>query len=576
MYRFNGGTSFMSNGYVIWKDGLGKYPKPNWFAVKQGESYVQKMFYTRSLDQRSSFFQFTNFLTAIQQKEEAKERNYINSKLEKMRNNIFEKERIIAVQRAIDDNNFGAAYSLLLDLDTSIQELKREFFSSESHFNNESHMNKFWNIQFSSYLQKVLEQRSEIQGKYLVKKLEDSPLTIEELVNGWMSEILSGSDGAIVQSLEPIREKMKSELLGYLQKHGIQGVKTYTDDIFGVDSNFTELSGFKTTRKRGGHRNVKALTRLIADKIGDAVGKGLSQELATTAEQGKHGATAFNVGEFYKTISKGLKSEKFQQVYQKADVTSFEIFQGTYDIGKVASEVFFENGYNQTAYNKFVDALEEAAQNNVGQIFEVDINVKGYRSRRDLQIEGEGSFNQRTKNLVKMSQQAKGIPSFSMEKLIFMLNNTVEGCIADNEIENLTKYIAAVCAAWMWDDYTELFSLSEKGSAIQKIRMFNSGGMYYSASQIMKKTLEELLSDYKGSSFVTVDIKPPVFDANQKYQSLRKEYPIPNNQNYEDWQKALKPRWDEMRDYVAAHGKVSIKFRQKELEKLISNLRNYL
>jgi hypothetical protein len=37
-----------------------------------------------------------------------------------MRNNIFEKERIIAVQRAIDDNNFGAAYSLLLDLDTSI------------------------------------------------------------------------------------------------------------------------------------------------------------------------------------------------------------------------------------------------------------------------------------------------------------------------------------------------------------------------------------------------------------------------------------------------------------------------
>jgi hypothetical protein len=44
--------------------------------------------------------------------------------------------------------------------------------------------------------------------------------------------------------------------------------------------------------------------------------------------------------------------------------------------------------------------------------------------------------------------------------------------------------------------------------------MFNSGGMYYSASQIMKKTLEELLSDYKGSSLVVVDIKPPAFDAN--------------------------------------------------------------
>jgi hypothetical protein len=73
------------------------------------------------------------------------------------------------------------------------------------------------------------------------------------------------------------------------------------------------------------------------------------------------------------------------------------------------------------------------------------------------------------------------MPPLSTEKLIFMLNNTVDGCIADGEKEELAGYIAAVCVAWMWDDYTDLFSLTES-SPIKKIRLFNSGGMYYSAS----------------------------------------------------------------------------------------------
>jgi hypothetical protein len=34
----------------------------------------------------------------------------------------------------------------------------------------------------------------------------------------------------------------------------------------------------------------------------------------------------------------------------------------------------------------------------------------------------------------------------------------------------------------MWDDYTDLMSVSESDAEIQKVRMFNSGGIYYSAS----------------------------------------------------------------------------------------------
>lgn len=576
MARFSGGTSFMSNGYVIWRNGLAGQ-EPNWFGVKQGSTYIDRMFYIRSLDQRSSYYHFLSYLEAIQKKEADKERAYLDLKLQKMRQNPLQKNRVEAIQRAVDDNNFGAAYTLMLNLDQDLEDLKRELTESK-HFNNISHMNRFWKTQFSDFLRRAIIEKTEIQGHKLVQKLGTSSMTIGDLVDDWMMEMLEGSTGAVKESLEPIRAQMKSELLHYIQKAGITGVNSYTDDILGTSNNFTSLSGFKTTysTKKKGDKELTHMAKLIADAIGNAVGKGLSQEVTVTSEQGR-GAVSFNTGTFQKDITTGLRDDGFAKVYQKADVTSFEMFEGEYNIEKLASGVFDKYGYNQDAYNKFIELLEEAAKQNAGQFFQVSTNVKGYRSKRDLSIEGAGSFNQRTKNLMKMAQEAEGIPAFSMEKLIFMLNNTVEGCIADGETENLVNYFAAVCTAWMWDDYTDLFSVSENKSSIQKVRMFNSGGMYYSASQIIGKTLEELQMQYGGgSSFVKIDITPPKFNADTMYESLMEQYPTPSENDPDAWQAALAPRWNYMRDYVSSRGTISIKFIQEGLEKLINNLAAYL
>ena len=58
-YAFRGNipeSSFMRNGYAIWTEGLknqeGKR-KPNPFAVKQGETYVSRMFDIRSNHERT-------------------------------------------------------------------------------------------------------------------------------------------------------------------------------------------------------------------------------------------------------------------------------------------------------------------------------------------------------------------------------------------------------------------------------------------------------------------------------------------------------------------------------------------
>lgn len=564
----------MSNGYVIWKNGLDG-EKPNPYAVKQGNTYIDRMFYTRSMDVRSSFYEFVDFLYRIQRKEAEKEKRFLTLKLEQMRKNAIDLQRVEAINRAFQDNNFGLAYTLMLELDTSIEELKRELKSP--HFNNISHMNSFWGKQFSSYFEKILQGQVEIRGHQLVSTINANPnLTISSIVDGWITEMIGGSQGVAMQSLEPLREQMKKELLQYFQKAGIQGVNSYTNSIFGSTGNLTQLRKLKTTQKKNGKdKELSNVIREAANCIGNAVGKGVAQELVVTSQQGRNGIS-FNTG----TVQKQIRNEFTGQGYkvaQKGDITSFELFNAEIDFEGLAKSVFSQSMLSTEEQIKLLrEKLEYLSTQKATDVFEISTNVKGYRSKKDLQIEGEGSFAQRTSNLVKMAQEAEGIPQYSMEKLIFMLNNTVDGCIMENRVDRLTNYIAAVCVAWMWDDYTDLFSVSESNTGIQKIRMFNSGGFYYSASQIIGQTLEELLKRQKGSSFVVVDIIPPSFDADGMYASLKNKYPVPFSGNKEAWDSALRPRWDEMRNYVRDNGKISIKFNQQGLEELLGKLEQYL
>lgn len=73
---FNGGTSFMSNGYVIYSNGLDGEP-PNPTAVAQGNTYAYRLFDQRSIDKRSSYYQFTTQLKAIADKTAANESKFL-------------------------------------------------------------------------------------------------------------------------------------------------------------------------------------------------------------------------------------------------------------------------------------------------------------------------------------------------------------------------------------------------------------------------------------------------------------------------------------------------------------------
>jgi hypothetical protein len=42
-----------------------------------------------------------------------------------------------------------------------------------------------------------------------------------------------------------------------------------------------------------------------------------------------------------------------------------------------------------------------------------------------------------------------------------MLNNTIPDCLNEQGVHSIIDYIAAICVAYMWDDYTALMSVEE-------------------------------------------------------------------------------------------------------------------
>jgi hypothetical protein len=110
------------------------------------------------------------------------------------------------------------------------------------------------------------------------------------------------------------------------------------------------------------------------------------------------------------------------------------------------------SAYADAAYDK-VEHLKkvlEGTGQELEDLFVVETNVKGYLTYNDLDIEQKGSFALRANNLLKMRNV---LPANMADRLVFLLINTFDECVASHKIEVLEQYFAATVAAWMWDDY---------------------------------------------------------------------------------------------------------------------------
>lgn len=560
---FTGGTSFMTNHYAIWKDGLAGQGA-NWYAVHQGNTYIDKMFYSRSMNEQSSYYKFLDFLERIERKESKKEKEMILTEIEKIQKNRPEARSIQMAWRAVDQGDYGLAYTLLLQNEDEIEQLVKDYQGLGNR--NISHMNLFWDAEFSTKLADKLEN-------FLSNQESDKlDLTLEEMVEEWLEEGLTGPYGLAPQALSDLKNTVLEQIRKYFLDHELL-LSTSTKNKSKISKTALNkvLKSTKYYTPKGKERTLKQALRFFTEAVTSSI-RGLSQEASQTKKQASLGF-AFNTGKLRKEIEKKV-SEGKGSVQIKADTITYIFGEATIDIESIV------NALQQYGEEDVAGAMAEVERqllklqkDSETKIFRVATNIKGYRSRHDLQIEKKESFLQRTENLRKI---ATTMPNFSMDKLIFMLNNTMPGCLNEKRQHHIIDYLAAICMVWMWDDYTELFSVDSDIGAINTVHMFASGGIYYSASQILKQTRQNLINRASKNSFVNIEIIPPKFDAEAEYERLMKEYPVENVKDYQTRQNLLASRWNEMRDKIEREGQIGIYFKQKELEDILGNLSGVL
>lgn len=574
---FTGGTSFMTNHYAIWRKGLGKQ-SPNWYAVKQGETYAQRMFYDKSTNSQSSYSKLVNFLQRVEQKEAQKELALITSQIAKIEkvcgsNNT----RIKSAKEAALRQEFGLAYTFLIQSD---EEMKKFIIDCRKMIGekdgNITHSSLFKNAEFSTVLAKKLMVW--IEQKMQQDAIKEN-LTLEEIVEQWIDQAIEGSSGVFMTPIQQLKEQTVARLKNYFLKRGLLLSESTTNKSkisIKKLKQYMNSKGYLKTKK-GRSRSIKQSVDMFSKEVGGAVVKGLSQELSQTGKQGR-GGVSINTGGIMKEIEKS-STDGVGKVQIKNDVVSYVLDQVEidYEFMKTIFDDYITDETSETllGVEEYLQKLSTILETN---IFKISTNVKGYATRNDLKIEGEGSFRQRTINLQRIANEASGIPAFSIDKMLFMLNNTMPGCIAENRVHHLIDYLAAICVAWMWDDYTDLLSVDQDVGAINTIHMFSSGGVYYSASQILRKTRENLMHEVgqSNSQFVNIQINPPSFDANSEYNNLRDQFPIIPGMEYEEKQNLLAKRWDAMRDKIEQEGTIAIYFKQQQLENIISDLSGIL
>ena len=578
---FGGGTSFMSNHYAIWYTGLSngegdEKDAANKFAVRQGRTYVNRMFDSISTRKNSSFSKFVDYLNTIQKKEADKEARLIEVQMNKIRGSNSELPRnVVAAKKAIADGKFGLAYTLLLRTEEELDALEQELDSK--HFDNITHTNSYFYTEFYNFFtRKLMEQIDSTSVDDLVFK-EGAFLSLDGVIQDWIIEFASGSDGLYAESLQSSANELRAQLDKVLTKHGFDtgaGKKNFLDAKRGQNKMKKIVSKYTTT-KGGDKRSIKNQVEDTGKFLTEYLALGVGQEFAQASRQGKFGFT-LNSGKMRKEIEKHNSNSK-GTVQVTNDVISFISDSTTVDMGGIARDLWQGAAPTlRSQIEEFENRLQAEAIRQGVEIFEVATNVKGYRSKNDLQIAKTETFLQR---MSRLKELGANFPDFSIDKLLFMLNNTMEGCIAEDKMNQLSDYIAAVCVAWMWDDYSDLFSISES-SGITKIHMFSSGGIYYSASEIIRATIDSLYSlvgKAGVSQIFNVTIKPPTFDANKEYATLRnKTYPLSPDMSFEQVQSQLGNRWDYMRDKVERTGKIGIQLRQSELEELVGKLQFYI
>lgn len=609
-YSFTGNGSFLSNHYVIYKPGaLGPdAQQSNLYGTKQGKTYLARMFTDPSNRPNSSYTLFCNFIKKIALAQRQQEKSYLKTKLKQLENGELSigkqknTERIKQIiSRVIDNDPFTApggyttAFTALLRYEKNLQQVSKELAKGSSI----TKLNSLFRNRFEESMAKEL-------GSFLIASWDDElkqggvklsdDFDIDSFIDRYLQKVAGKKISQVAnQSLDGWRKNIKSSLLTRFYKFGIEippDLQSLIEDKENITLKSTDW--FLKGKKKKKVRVQNTLGRLVIN----SVARGAGEEFKNIKIAGSLGGVGVNSGNVLGENGKNMTTDNI--ILDSGTVTI--------DMSKIADEVLIRdfNGIfpkTEQELTNFINKIEEQARlAGAEELFELHISAKEYVSDYDLKILEPDSFENTLKRLEQMSNKlpnsalsAVAIDGNYFDKLIFALLNTAEGAIAEKNIEQIKLNISSIFATWVWSDYREVMSKNIKPNLkVNRIHLFDQGGAYYTASEMVALVYNQLIEAKElsnTSSFVNVSLTPPKkFDSNiySSWYNAQPEDPeweysvgsAPKDEegkpDYQSVQNILQKRWDEVRNSAMQTGKLGISFRQKELEKLTSQLSELL
>lgn len=555
----DGSVGFIKGRYIVSPTGLdGEDPNP--VATREGGRALEQLS-SFSNNKNSTFYKFITFLKTIQKQEEAKEKNYLIKKISYLKQQQIDSEYLPLIEDRINAEDYSGAYTLLqkrgYDLERFLKEAKKSNFSP-------TRSTEFFEKQFSKFLEDFLSDKIVSDGDKLTSLIiKDTNITIDSIIEDYFQKTFN--QGTVI-GIEHIKNQYKKELLEFFKRYKLANQNsTINSLLFKTKKNVSP----KITKKgllTEKHQRIRSVKTLLKG-IGSDIVKGISTELLGASKLGQNGnGLVFSTGGHYKTTHGGK-----QTVQIKDDYKGIEIYSATFDTTAVVQELRDEFGElsNAEEYQLLLNKVEKYL-NDSTEIFEITVNTKGYISKRDLQIEGEGNFQNRMDNLQEIINSSPDVPNNAIDKLLFLMNNLISGAIAQGQEHLISTYIGAICAGYIWDDYTNIFKTGS-ANGIQVIHLFQSGTGFFTLSQMMQETIYILESQAK-NSFVDVQVKGANINLESAYVSVKESHSLDNAETGHDIPGILQARWDDIRNLGLEGGTMSIHFRQQELEKLLNNL----
>lgn len=305
-------------------------------------------------------------------------------------------------------------------------------------------------------------------------------LTITDLMNKVEEKVLNSFLEDMQEAYRPVVKKVFASARNLTQtRFG----DTYSDTLEELaNGEYVQRKMEKHKARTSSRYQSESVENIMMDYIGGVI-NGLSAEMYMEAK--KLGKSTGRVGMSEKRLTRGAGSKEGRAIQTDVlEVLSMEITSPDIDMTE------FENGTIKT----LTQMREWLNDIDLEDKLVIHTSVKDYGARSlAIHIRGTKPLDVRLAPLVEICESVN-MGKKDIQNLVFALVNAGQHMIANDLFTSgmLTQALAAVSAAYMFEDYTETFSQLDSDTSNHELHVYFINGHYYTMSDILSQSYNQI------------------------------------------------------------------------------------